>query len=73
MQRAIYDPQTAYAYFCSELDNVLRYICGMKDSMDDVGVTNTEEKTLVRSVLTAACHVIFVNCCLEEERAQTEQ
>ena len=68
MQRAIYDPCTAYEYFRSELDNVLRYICGLKDRMDNVGVTNTQEKTLIRSVLTAACHVIFVNCSLEAER-----
>ena len=65
MQRAIYDPETAYEYLRSELDNILRYISGQKDSLDNIGVTNTEEKTMIRSVLTAACHVIFVNSSLE--------
>lgn len=66
MQRAIYDPQTAYEYLRSELDNILRYISGQKDRLDNIGVTNTEEKTMIRSVLTAACHVIFVNSSLGE-------
>lgn len=70
MQRAIYDPSTAYEYFRSELDNVLRYICGLKDTMDNVGFTNTQEKTVIRSVLTAACHVIFVNCSLEGQNSE---
>ena len=65
MQRAIYDPQTAYEYFRSELDNILRYISGQKDRLDNIGVTNTEEKTMIRGVLTAACHVIFVSCSLD--------
>ena len=70
MQRAIYDPQTAYEYFRSELDNILHYISGQKDSLDNIGVTNTEEKTVIRSVLTAACHVIFVSCSLDEWEAE---
>jgi len=73
MQRQIYDPRTAYEYFRSELENVLGYICGIKDTMDNVGVTNTGEKTLIRSVLTAACHVIFVNSTLESIRPEEEQ
>ncbi|MBE6758871.1 MAG: DUF1836 domain-containing protein [Ruminococcaceae bacterium] len=70
MQRAIYDPRTAYEYFRSELDNILRYISGQKDKLDNIGVTNTGEKTLIRSVLTAACHVIFVNSSLEERKPE---
>lgn len=63
MQKSTYDSVTAYNYFCSELENMLRYICGLKDTVDNVGVTNTEEKTMFRSVIIAASHIIFIGNC----------
>lgn len=64
MQKDTYDCPTAYDYFCTELENMLRYISGLKDTLDNVGVTNTEVKTMFRSVIISASHIIFLNNCL---------
>lgn len=69
MQQATYDARTAYEYFCSELENMLWYICGLKDKLDNIGVTNTEEKTMFRSVIIAVSHIIFLNSCFESGAA----
>ncbi len=65
MQRAIYDVETAYNYFCSELENMLRYIADLQDTVKNIGTTNTEEKTMFRSVIIAASHIVFLNNCFE--------
>jgi len=69
MQKSTYDPKTAYDYFCSELENMLAYICDLKDEVENIGVTNTEVKTMFRSVIIAASHIIFLNNCFDARRA----
>ena len=61
MQKKSYEPEIAYDYFCSEFENVLRYVCGLKDSIESVGKTDTEEKTMLRNVIIAASHSIYIN------------
>ena len=65
MQKATYDSETAYNYFCSELENMLRYIGGLQDTLKNVGTSNSEEKTMFRSVIIAASHIVFLNNCFE--------
>lgn len=72
MQQATYDARTAYEYFCSELENMLWYVCGLKDRLDNIGVTNTEEKTMFRSVIIAVSHIIFLNSCFETKAGEQE-
>ncbi len=72
MQQSTYDSSTAYDYFCSELENMLRFICGLKDTVDNIGVTNTEVKTMFRSVIIAASHIIFLNNCFEVKKTTDE-
>ena len=62
-QREIYDSQTAYDYFCMELENVLFYRFGLKDTMEEVGVTSSAEKEMFRSAITAVSHMIYLNAC----------
>ena len=68
MQKATDSAETAYNYFCSEFENMLSYICGLKDTMDNIGVKNTEEKIMLRSVINATSNIIFVNNCFELKR-----
>lgn len=65
MQRKTYSYEVAYDYFCSELENMLFFIFGLKDTVDQIGVTNTDEKTMLRSVIVAATNIIHLNKCLE--------
>lgn len=63
IQRATYSPDIAYNYFCNELENMLMFICGLKPSVDEIGATHSEAKTMMRSVIISASQIIFVNNC----------
>ena len=65
-QQEEYDPKTAYEYFCDELENMLAYICGLKDSLDNIGTTNTQAKTMFRSVIIASSHILFLTNCFNK-------
>lgn len=65
-QKTIYGAETAYTYFCMELQNVLTYICGLKDELDQIGsMKNSEVKMILRSVIISASHIIFLNSCFD--------
>ena len=60
-QKQMYNVQIAYDYCCSELENVLYYICGLKEELDTIGVTNTELKDVLRSAVIASANIMYVN------------
>lgn len=64
MQKGVYTDQVAYDYFCSELENMLYHIFGVKDTLEDVGVTVSDEKMLLRGVIISVSHMIHLNFCL---------
>ena len=66
MQSKVYTDQVAYDYFCSELENVLFHRFGLQDSIENVGVTQSQEKEMLRSAITAVSHIIYVNACLRK-------
>lgn len=59
-QEKIYSDETAYNYFCMELENVLFNRFGIKQSIDDIGETSSLEKEILRSAVTAVSHTIFI-------------
>ena len=61
MQKDTYPGATAYNYFCMELENMLLHIAGLKDTIDQIGVTTSQAKTLLRSVIISASHILFVS------------
>lgn len=63
MQKKSYTAPVAYDYLCDELENMLFYVFGLKDNIDDIGVTSSKEKTMLRSVIIAASHIIYLNHC----------
>ena len=71
-QRELYDIPTAYAYFCEEFENMLLYISGLKEQVDNVGVTESKLKTTLRSVIMAAANIVFVNNSLDILRESTD-
>lgn len=64
-QRQVYSNQVAYDYFCNELENILYYRFGLKEAMEDIGNTDTVEKEMLRSAVTAVSHIIYMNICLD--------
>ena len=63
-QKKTYTIPVAYDYFCCELENMLYYVFGLSESVAKIGVTATHEKTLLRSVIIAAAHIIYLDRCL---------
>jgi hypothetical protein len=72
-QRELYDIPAAYAYFCEEFENMLLYISGLKEQVDNVGVTESKLKTTLRSVIMAAANIVFVNNSLDILRESTDE
>ena len=64
-QRKIYTDQTAYDYFCMEMENVLNFRFGISDAVEDIGITSSVEKEMLRSGVIAVSHLIYINACLE--------
>ena len=65
MQKRMYDAETAYDFFCDELENMLQFTFAIKPAPDDIGVTNTEAKKMLRSVILAVSQIIYLNFSLE--------
>lgn len=65
MQRKTYTYQVAYDYFCSELENMLLFIFGTKDTAEQIGTTSTDEKMMLRTVIIAASNIIYLNKCFD--------
>ena len=66
MQKKVYTDQVAYDYFCTELENILFHRFGLKEDIEDVGVTQSLEKEMLRSAITAVSHIIYINACLNK-------
>lgn len=72
MRERTYPVETAYEYFRSELENVLHFVFGLKDSIDMIGNDDNEAKTLLRNTIIAVAHKAYLdNYCaalsVEEE------
>ena len=61
MQRNAYDSRKAYEYFRLELENVLFYVFGLKDALDTVGNDRTHTKNMLRTIIIAAAHKVYLN------------
>lgn len=72
VQQRSYPSNVAYDYFCAELENVLQYVFGVKDTLDTVGVEHSEEKTLLRNTIIAAAHRAYLAACLSYHRTQEQ-
>ncbi len=61
MQKKVYTDQVAYDYFCSELENMLYFIFGLKDNVDNIGNTASPEKEMLRSLIIAVANIIYLS------------
>ena len=77
MQRKVYTPDVAFNYFCTEFENMLKFVAGRKDTLNNIETVNVEEKTqtkmMLRSTLIAAAHSIFLRSCFEIRQAENGQ
>lgn len=70
VQRNSYTLPVAYDYMCLELENRLFHRFGLKDTLEDIGITESEEKTILRGLISAASEVIYLNSYFEQMRRE---
>lgn len=58
-----YSPQKAYGYFCREFENVLHFVFGFKDTLEEVGSENTDEKVMLRNTIITLAYKIYLDKC----------
>ena len=64
-QKQVYTDETAYDYFCMELENILFFQFGLKDEVENIGVTSSLEKEMLQSAIIAVSHIIYLNTCFQ--------
>lgn len=72
MQKKSYAPETAYDYFCGEFENVLQYVCGNKDKMDEIGEVSGEEKRLLKNIVITMAHKFYLDECFDKMKVSEE-
>ena len=72
VQREYYTLPAAYDYMCGELENMLFYFFGLKDTPEEVGETESDEKDLLRGLIMSAANVIYLNNYIEYVRKQNK-
>lgn len=73
LQHQRYTDQVAYDYLCMELENILYFQYGITAQIKDIGRSQSMQKRMLRSAITAVCHIIYLNSCyklLEEKTAE---
>ena len=72
LQRRHYDTQEAYDYFGRKLEAMLRDTFGLETGAETPPSDAQEETRILRSVLVAVAHVIYLSHCFEamDEAAQ---
>lgn len=65
LQGREYEPQVAYDYFCTELENMLFYIFGVTDKVEDIGVTTSDAKAMCRGLIIAVVHIVHLKTFFE--------
>jgi len=73
IQKGSYPLPVAYDYFCAEFENTLFYLFGLKDRLDRIGVTESDEKDLLGSLIFSAANVIHMHACFHQLRQSPEE
>ena len=66
LQRGTYTAQRAYAYFCREFENILFFVFGLKEEVENVGMDNNQLKQMLRNTIITVCHKIYLEKCFRE-------
>ncbi len=65
LQKSTYSLEIAYNYFCHELEYRIRMTFEKLDDKETVSGDMPYEKKVLRSVVIAVSHIIYLNCCFE--------
>ena len=65
LHEGAYELQVAYDYFCLEFENVLHLVFGLKERLDQVGDSHSDEKMILRTAIIAVAHKVYLEKCFE--------
>lgn len=65
LQKHTYPLETAYDYFCRQLEGLLRYTFELTDTMETGDTESTDEKRLLYSCVVAITQKIYLEKCLK--------
>lgn len=68
LQKRTYHAEVAYEYLCKEFENVLFYVFGLKDTVENVGEHNSAVKQMLRNTIITVAHKIYLEQCFRELR-----
>ena len=71
MQRRTREIKAAYDYFCTELEDFIFYVFGLKDSVEPADSNTSDEKMILRNTIIAVAHQTYLDMCLRA--IQSEQ
>lgn len=60
IQKKSYSSETAYNYFESELKNVINYVFGIGNSLEEIGTESTEQKKMLRNIIITVAHKVYL-------------
>lgn len=72
MQKKTYTAEIAYNYFCLELENHISYVYGLKDQLDLIGHTASDEKVMLQTAVSTVAHKMYLDQCFDAIRKETE-
>ena len=70
VQKSSYELRVAYDYFCDELENLLQYVCGLRETPAVIGSSRSQEKELLRTALLSITYKIYLDQYLSLIRAE---
>ena len=74
LQKDTYTLPVAYDYFCDELEDMIFYVFGLKDTIGAFGETTSEAKSLLHGLIYSTAHMIYMNAqfaAIREKHFQT--
>lgn len=60
-QQALSDCESAYVYFCAELEAALHYVFGLTDQLPPLRDTNDQDLQLLRNLIITVAHKIYLD------------
>ena len=72
LQERTYPTERAYNYLCDEFENMLQYVFGLKDTIDNVGMDSSDEKFMLRNTIITIAHKIYLDKYFEALATEME-
>lgn len=72
LQEKTYPTEKAYNYMRMEFENLVQYVFGIKDTIDNVGIESSHEKAMLRNTIITVAHKIYLDKCFEAMSAELD-